>query len=369
MFLGKIRNRLATWRLSLAAKLTLSLSAIAVILVVSSIISLMEYRRMSSYVSGLIADNINSINVAQKLSEVTDKYNLDILSVIGDEQALLPTFNQEEFVSRCDSLKKNLTSVSLLPLADSVMYSYAAYMLTTLEFEDVLLSDFIDSRTWYFDRLQPKFNRLRGDIDALSAGMYNDLKKNSETFERGFYRSIIPGLVAVLAGGEDHKALPGGKAPLREGPAVAPLPVGNAAARELQRLIGDVCKLDPVGKIPVLIRQGSPVFDHQLRNADLSRVLVVGHRRGTWRLILIPLRLRPDGRCALRRRFLSAGGRGLRRLPGGERRHQHQHRRHRQQQGGQHMALLRSAIVFLSSGHCVSSNPTKLQNIIAQKMP
>ena len=131
---------------------------------------------------------------------MTDKYNLDILSVIGDEQALLPTFNQEEFVSRCDSLKKNLTSVSLLPLADSVMYSYAAYMLTTLEFEDVLLSDFIDSRTWYFDRLQPKFNRLRGDIDALSAGMYNDLKKNSETFERGFYRSIIPGLVAVLAG-------------------------------------------------------------------------------------------------------------------------------------------------------------------------
>ncbi|MBR5072342.1 MAG: hypothetical protein IKX29_02195 [Bacteroidales bacterium] len=198
--MGKIRNRLAAWHMSLGAKLTLSLSAIAVILVVSSIISLMEYRRMSSYVSGLIADNINSINVAQKLSEVTDRYNLDILSVIGDEQALLPTFNQEEFVARCDSLKKNLTSVSLLPLADSVMYSYAAYMLTTLEFEDVLLSDFIDSRTWYFDRLQPKFNRLRSDIDALSAGMYNDLKKNSETFERGFYRSIIPGLVAVLAG-------------------------------------------------------------------------------------------------------------------------------------------------------------------------
>lgn len=200
MFLGKLRNRIAGWHMSLRAKLTLSLSAIAVILVVSSIISLMEYKRMSSYVSGLIADNINSINVAQKLSEVTDRYNLDILSVIGDEQALLPKFNQEEFVARCDSLKKNLTSVSLLPLADSVMYSYAAYMLTTLEFEDVLLSDFIDSRTWYFDRLQPKYNRLRGDIDALSAGMYNDLKKNSMTFERGFYRSIIPGLVAVLAG-------------------------------------------------------------------------------------------------------------------------------------------------------------------------
>jgi predicted PurR-regulated permease PerM len=200
MFLGKLRNRLTNQRLSLRVKLTLSLSAIAVVLVISSIISLMEYRSMSSYVSGLIADNINSINVAQKLSEVSNGYNLDILSVIGDEGARLPNFNQEEFVARCDSLKKNLTSVGLLPLADSVMYSYAAYMLTTLELEDVLLSDFIDSRTWYFDRLQPKYNRLRGDIDALSAGMYNDLKKNSETFERGFYRSIIPGLVAVLAG-------------------------------------------------------------------------------------------------------------------------------------------------------------------------
>ena len=200
MFLGKIRNRLANRRLSLREKLTLSLSAIAVVLVVSAVILWMQYRSMSSYVSGLIADNINSINVAQKLSEVTNTYNLDILSVIGDESARLPNFNQEEFVTRCDSLKKNLTSVNLLPLADSVMYSYSAYMLTTLELEDVLLSDFIDSRTWYFDRLQPKYNRLRGDIEALSNGMYNDLKKNSMTFERGFYRSFIPALVAVLAG-------------------------------------------------------------------------------------------------------------------------------------------------------------------------
>lgn len=200
MFLGKLRNRMATLRLSLREKLTLSMSAIAVVLVVSGIILWMEYRSMSSYVSGLIADNINSINVAQKLSEVTNTYNLDILSVIGDESARLPNFNQEEFVSKCDSLKKNLTSVNLLPLADSVMYSYSAYMLTTLELEDVLLSDFIDSRTWYFDRLQPKYNRLRGDIDKLSAGMYNDLKRNSLTFDRGLFRSIIPGFGAIAVG-------------------------------------------------------------------------------------------------------------------------------------------------------------------------
>jgi predicted PurR-regulated permease PerM len=197
----KLRNRLANFRLSMRMKLTLSLSAIAVVLLLSSIISIIEYRRMSNYVSELIADNINSINVAQQLTNVVDEYNLDILTVIGDETiSTLPDFDQKAFVAYCDSLKVSMTEKKLLPLADSVLYSYSAYMLTSLELNDVLLSDFIDSRTWYFDRLQPVFGRLREDIDDLSLAIYNDLEKNSVAFDNGFYRSIIPSAVAVSVG-------------------------------------------------------------------------------------------------------------------------------------------------------------------------
>ncbi|MBQ1750772.1 MAG: hypothetical protein II130_02615 [Bacteroidales bacterium] len=197
----KLRNRLANFRLSMRMKLTLSLSAIAVVLMLSSIISIIEYRRMSNYVSELIADNINSINVAQQLTNVVDEYNLDILTVIGDETiSTLPDFDQKAFVAYCDSLKVSMTEKKLLPLADSVLYSYSAYMLTSLELNDVLLSDFIDSRTWYFDRLQPVFGRLREDIDDLSLAIYNDLEKNSVAFDNGFYRSIIPSAVAVSVG-------------------------------------------------------------------------------------------------------------------------------------------------------------------------
>ena len=39
-----------------------------------------------------------------------------------------------------------------------------------------------------------------GDLDKLNAVTYNQLKTNSATFERGFYRSIIPGVVAVAVG-------------------------------------------------------------------------------------------------------------------------------------------------------------------------
>lgn len=197
----KLADRMKEFKLTMRMKLTLSLSAIAVTLLVSSVISIMEYYRMSNYVSDLIADNIRSVNVAQKLSEVTNKYNLDLLALIGDSSVnTLPDFHQKEFMGHCDSLRNSLTSDKMVPLTDSVVYAYSAYMLTSLELNDVMLSDFIDTRAWYFDRLQPKFRRLNHYIDVLNEAIYDDLKKNSLTFQRGFYRSIIPGAVAVGVG-------------------------------------------------------------------------------------------------------------------------------------------------------------------------
>ena len=198
---ARLKNRLGGIRPSLRTKMVLSLSAIAVVLVITSVISILEYRRMSNYMSELIAGDINSINVAQKLANVTDSYNLQILTVIGDESVnSLPDFDQQKFVSLCDSLRSSFTEKNMLPLTDSVLYAYSAYMLTSLELEQVIQSDFIDSRTWYFERLQPSFNRLSDDIDNLTQALYEELQSNSETFDQGFYRSLVPGFVAVSVG-------------------------------------------------------------------------------------------------------------------------------------------------------------------------
>ena len=198
---GKFFRWLRECRLSIRTKLILSLSSIAAILLVSLLISVMEYSGMSNYVSDLIADDISSINVANRLADMSNTYNLQILEVIGDETSLrVPAFDDEYFKSHCDSLRSSVPSNQVKPLADSVMYSYSAYMLTSLELEDVLESDFIDSRSWYFERLQPRYDRLRTDLNTLSDAIYQDLAKNSATFEGGFYRSIIPGIVAVGVG-------------------------------------------------------------------------------------------------------------------------------------------------------------------------
>ena len=81
MFLKYIRQRREKMP-SLSRKVFLSLGSIAAILLLSSVISILEYRRMSSYVSDLIAANIKSINLSQKLADLTEEYNHQMLSVV-----------------------------------------------------------------------------------------------------------------------------------------------------------------------------------------------------------------------------------------------------------------------------------------------
>ena len=99
--LKKLFKRIFPVRMSMSMKLTFSLGAIAVILLLSSIISIMEYRRMSDYVSDLIASNINCINIAQKLANESDTYNLQLLAIVGEhDPSVIPKMDFSSFI-RC----------------------------------------------------------------------------------------------------------------------------------------------------------------------------------------------------------------------------------------------------------------------------
>ena len=196
----KLKNWFQGFRLSLRMKMILSILAIAVVLLMSSVISVLEYRHMSNYVSGMIADNINDLHVTQRLVDAVDQYNLQLLAVIGDDNvSTLPDFDREAFLTHCDSLRMSVAATTA-PLADSVLYAYSAYMLASMELEEVLESSFINTRDWYFNRLQPLFGRMRAYLDRLSETIHTDLRANSENFDRGFYRSIIPASVALAVG-------------------------------------------------------------------------------------------------------------------------------------------------------------------------
>lgn len=198
MRLRKVIKLIKEHKFAMRSKLNMSFAAISVILLISSVISVLEYKSMSSYMSELISKDVKCISVARKLSDVSTEYNHDILALIGDGSLRsMPDFDASLFMNKCDSLRDAIAVNSFLPLADSVEYSYSAYMLTSLELEDVVESDFVDTREWYFERLQPKYDRLCSDIDALMASLYADLHRHTKDFDSGFYRCIIPGSIAV----------------------------------------------------------------------------------------------------------------------------------------------------------------------------
>lgn len=188
-------------RPSLRKKVYLSLGALTMILLLSGVLSILEYRRVSSYVSDLIASNINSIVLSQRLSDLTQEHNHQMLSVVVlNDISLMPEFNDMPFMSVADSLRTTFTSQNAQPMLDTVVTSFNDFVKTSRKFDEVFLADTVNTGEWFFSTLQPRYNSLIQDLGKLNELIHQDLKENSENFDAGFYRSIIPGVVSVGAG-------------------------------------------------------------------------------------------------------------------------------------------------------------------------
>lgn len=186
---------------SMRVRLVRALGTIAAVLLLSGVISILEYRRMSDYVSELISSNIKSINLSQKLSDITREYDQQMLAVVvTNDISLMPEFDIEDFTAQADSLKASVKSPLGMEMIDTLVVSFDAFMKTSMKFDEVFLADSVDTGEWFFGTLQPRYSKFRHDINVLNESIYEDLQNNSADFDAGFYRSIIPGVVSVAAG-------------------------------------------------------------------------------------------------------------------------------------------------------------------------
>lgn len=186
---------------SIRKKALFSLGTLAVILVLSGVISILEYRRMSDYVSDLISANIKSITLSQQLSDITEEYNHQMLAVvIQNDLSLMPDFSKDYFMAQSDALKSSITAESTLPVVRKVDDSFDHFIITSQKFDEVFLADTVDTGEWFFGTLQPAYNEFSHDMSELNAAIHQELHDNSLNFDASFYRSIIPGVVCVCAG-------------------------------------------------------------------------------------------------------------------------------------------------------------------------
>ena len=118
----------------------------------------------------------------------------------SDSLEAVESYDLDLAIQECRDIFLELDRVRKMRLTDSLMNAFSAYMAESRNCLSVIPSDIYDSKRWYFDVLQPYYNTLTRTIDAYNEDIHEDLAVKAEDFHSGFYRSIIPGLVTVIAG-------------------------------------------------------------------------------------------------------------------------------------------------------------------------
>ncbi|OFY44028.1 MAG: hypothetical protein A2X18_07845 [Bacteroidetes bacterium GWF2_40_14] len=183
-------------------KISLGFVVIAAILFLSSIISVFEFNRMRNSVTNLIRDNINSINTSRMLLEITDEYNFILLSrVIQDPTVKTAEIVYDErFDNYIENIKKNFSSQAEVSIADSLKLAYSHYVDVISQAPGIMLQDMESRSLWYSSELKPVYDNLRIYKKKLGLLTQQALANNTRELQEGYYRSIMPGIIAVGAG-------------------------------------------------------------------------------------------------------------------------------------------------------------------------
>lgn len=178
-------------------------TVIGLILLLSCVISFVEFERLSTYVASVLADNIACVNTSRNLMNISEEYNTYILEQIGNDDSMgeIPQLDKnEDFVESFTNLKNHFTIKEEKLMADSVLYAYVAYMHVVNEVPEIWLGGYNQRREWYFDRLQGVYGKLKNYIQKLTLISQNALAENYYSLNDRFYRSITPIIVAACVG-------------------------------------------------------------------------------------------------------------------------------------------------------------------------
>lgn len=195
-----LSKRFRGFHLSLAPKFRLAMGSIVLMLFITAIISTVEFHRMSNFVSDSMAADISDMTLSTELAVTADEYNIAILTAVGDaDNRITSEINKSEYLDVSDKIMSVFRTRSS-PQADSLNRAYEQFITTSYQFDTVIVNNFIDTREWYFQVLQPKYNKFRYCLERFNMTIYDDLHSTSMTFDQSYYRSLIPGIVSVGVG-------------------------------------------------------------------------------------------------------------------------------------------------------------------------
>lgn len=189
-------------RRTIRRKVRTGFTILGTILFFSSVIAVFEFVRINRASSGVVNDNILSINEERSLMESSEQFNLALLEMLGQETAPEDFSNSihDSFVSTLENLPDNFTTEQENRYADSVRFAYAAYMQVVMEAPEIWEQGAAARQEWFFGRVQQYYSYLRNYINDLNSISNAALQANSEMMESTFFRSMMPAVAALIVG-------------------------------------------------------------------------------------------------------------------------------------------------------------------------
>jgi len=183
-------------------KISMGFVIIGSILFLSSIIAVFEFSRMKSSVTELMTANINSINTSRMLLELTDEYNFILMSrvIIDSSITSAEILYDDRFDSYIANIKGNFSSENEIAIADSLALYYSKYLLVISNSRGIMSAGIDERKEWYENELKPVFTDLRKYKKELGILTQTALAQNTNKLQEGYYRSIMPGIIAVGVG-------------------------------------------------------------------------------------------------------------------------------------------------------------------------
>ena len=187
-------------RRTIRRKVRTGFTILGTILFFSSVIAVFEFVRINRASSGVVNDNILSINEERSLMESSEQFNLALLEMLGEETAPEDFSNSihDSFVSTLENLPDNFTTEQENRYADSVRFAYAAYMQVVMEAPEIWEQGAAARQEWFFGRVQQYYSYLRNYINDLNSISNAALQANSEMMESTFFRSMMPAVAALI---------------------------------------------------------------------------------------------------------------------------------------------------------------------------
>ncbi len=193
-------NSINFMKMNLRIKILSGFFILAMMLLIAGAISIKEFLNIGQSVQSMLDENYRSINAANTMMEALDRENSGILQVLMGCSSV-----GERTIRSGDSLfsesfyiaQSNITIENESHYIQRIDQNYSSFQKRWLQL--VRDTENQEAISWYYDNLHTDFLTVKNSVYELLELNQKTLYRNATTLKDHAYRSVIPGIVAIIA--------------------------------------------------------------------------------------------------------------------------------------------------------------------------